>query len=123
MTDSIENVPDIGKEMPDSIENVPDTGEKMLDSTENVPDTKKEKQDTLEEVSDIDNQLSKQQKKIYEVLVNNGTIRTAEVEQLLDVKQRRARAILQIMEDNGIIQKVGAARSTRYILTERWKRY
>ena len=37
-----------------------------------------------------------------------------EVEQLLDVKQRRA--ILKTMFEKGIIKKIGVAKNTRYVV-------
>lgn len=59
-----------------------------------------------------------QQKKIVEYIKENGQIVSAEVEELLGVKQRRARTVLNDMVKNGLIIKVGASRGTRYVLSE-----
>lgn len=61
-------------------------------------------------------QLTKQQAIIYKRILDNGYVTSAEAEQLLDVKQRRARAILKNMSENGMIKKIGAGKNTRYII-------
>ena len=53
-----------------------------------------------------------------EYIKENGQIVSAEAEELLDVKQRRARTVLNDMVKNGLIIKVGASRGTRYVLSE-----
>ena len=75
---------------------VPDSTKKVPDSTEKVPDNKQEKQ-------------------IYEYVLKNGSITTAETEKLLGVKQRRARKVLINMVDGAYLRKEGAARSTIYV--------
>ena len=62
---------------------------------------------------------SKQQEAIYNFIEKNGQIVTAEVEELLGVKQRRARKILKEMVEGGLLRKIGAAKNTHYTLTER----
>ena len=62
---------------------------------------------------------SKQQEAIYNFIEKNGQIVTAEVEELLGVKQRRARKILKEMVEGGLLRKIGAAKNTHYMLTER----
>ncbi len=59
-----------------------------------------------------------QQKKIVEYIKENGRIVSAEAEELLGVKQRRARIVLNDMVKSGLIIKVGASRGTRYVLSE-----
>lgn len=59
-----------------------------------------------------------QQKKIVEYIKENGRIVSGEVEELLGVKQRRARIVLNDMVKSGLIIKVGASRGTRYVLSE-----
>ena len=59
-----------------------------------------------------------QQQKIVEYIKENGQIVSAEAEELLGVKQRRARIVLNDMVKNGLIIKVGASRGTRYVLSE-----
>lgn len=53
---------------------------------------------------------------VYKKILDKGSITSSEVEKLFGVKQRRARAILSEMVHNGIIKKIGAAQTTKYIL-------
>ena len=48
-------------------------------------------------------------------VLENGSITTAETVEILDVKHRRARAVLLNMVKDGYLRKEGAARSTIYI--------
>lgn len=68
-------VPDNRNIVPDSGIKVPDTGKKMPDSSTKMPD-------------------SEQERRIYKYVMENGSITTNKVMELLDVKQRRARIIL-----------------------------
>ena len=77
------------KKMPDSSNRVPDTAEKLPDN--------------------------EQEQKIYKYVSENGSITTAETAELLDVKQRRARAVLLNMVKDGYLRREGAARSTIYV--------
>ena len=67
-----------------------------IDSTDKVPD-------------------NEQEQLIYKHVLENGFITTATVIDLLEVKQRRARAILLNMVESGWLKKEGAARSTIYV--------
>ena len=58
---------------------------------------------------------SEQEQQIYKYVLENGSITTAETVELLDVKHRRARAVLLNMVKDGYLRKEGAARSTIYI--------
>ena len=58
---------------------------------------------------------SEQEQQIYKYVLENGFITTAETVQILDVKHRRARAVLLNMVKDGYLRKEGAARSTIYI--------
>ena len=69
---------------------------KVPDTTDKVPDNAQEQQ-------------------IYRYVLENGSITTAETVELLDVKHRRARAILLNMIKDGYLRKEGAARSTIYV--------
>ena len=82
-------MPDSGNKVPDKIEIVPDTIEKMPDS--------------------------EQEQQIYKYVLENGSITTAETVEILDVKHRRARAVLLNMVKDGYLRKEGAARSTIYV--------
>lgn len=47
--------------------------------------------------------------------MENGSITTSKVVELLAVKHRRARAVLLNMVEDGYLRKEGAARSTIYV--------
>ena len=73
-----------------------DNADKVPDTIERLPDNEKER-------------------KIYQYVLENGSITTSMVAELLEVKQRRARAILQDMVESNYLRKEGAARSTIYV--------
>ena len=87
--DSIDKVPDSASTVPDSINKVPDSIDKM-------PDNEQERQ-------------------IYQHVLEHGFITTVRAAELLKVKQRRARAVLQDMVEGNYLRKEGAARSTIYV--------
>ena len=58
---------------------------------------------------------SEQEQQIYKYVLENGSITTAETVEILDVKHRRARAVLLNMVKDGYLIKEGAARSTIYV--------
>ncbi len=58
---------------------------------------------------------SEQEQQIYKYVLENGAITTAETVEILDVKHRRARAVLLNMVKDGYLRKEGAARSTIYV--------
>lgn len=89
-------VPDNANEMPDTTSKVPDNANEMPDTTSKVPDNDQESQ-------------------IYKYVVENGSITTAKAAGLLEVKERRARAILRNMIEENYLTKEGAARSTIYV--------
>ena len=89
--------------VPDTIDKMPDSDNKVPDKTEIVPDTTEKMPD------------SEQEQQIYKYVLENGSITTAETVQILDVKHRRARAVLLNMVKDGYLRKEGAARSTIYI--------
>ncbi len=64
-------------------------------------------------------ELSAQQKMLYEYVLKNEIITSHQTEELLQVKQRRARAILSEMVALGVLKKQGAYKSTAYVLGER----
>ena len=82
MPDTIDKMPDSGNGVPDRTETVPDTMKKMPDSGNEVPDTTEKMPD------------SEQEQQIYKYVLENGSITTAETVEILDVKHRRARAVL-----------------------------
>ena len=58
---------------------------------------------------------NEQEQQIYKYVLGNGSITTAETVEILDVKHRRARAVLLNMVKDGYLRKEGAARSTIYV--------
>ena len=96
----------------DSVDKVPDTADEVPDSANKVPDTADEVPDTANKVPD-----NEQEQQIYKHVLEKGFITTATVIELLEVKQRRARAILLNMVESGWLKKEGAARSTIYVRT------
>ena len=58
---------------------------------------------------------SEQEQQIYKYVLENGSITTAETVEVLEVKPRRARAVLRNMVNDGYLRKEGAARSTIYV--------
>ena len=94
--DTIDRVPDKTEIVPDTMKKMPDSGNKVPDTTEKMPDSEQEQQ-------------------IYKYVLENGSITTAETVEILDVKHRRARAVLLNMVKDGYLKKEGAARSTIYV--------
>ena len=62
------------------------------------------------------NMLSSQQKILFDFLEENGKITSHQAEELLNVKQRRARSILSEMVDLGIVERQGVYKRTIYVL-------
>lgn len=93
-----------------------DSAGSMLSSRRRVPDTDGSVPESAGECRISAEQLPEQQALIYQTIIQNGSVTSHETESLLSVKQRRARAILKTMAENGIIKKEGAAKSTKYVL-------
>ena len=62
--------------------------------------------------------LTAQQERILYYVKKLGQITSRETEELLGVKQRRARNILREMVEQGILKRKGAYRNTTYVLNE-----
>lgn len=62
------------------------------------------------------NSLSAQQNSIIQFAKETGSIKSRQVEELLGVKQRRARRILEELVNMGILERQGAYKSTVYVL-------
>ncbi len=65
------------------------------------------------------NALSLQQREIIQFVKEKGRITSRQAEELLEVKQRRARSILGEMVNMGILERQGSYKSTVYLLKER----
>lgn len=68
------------------------------------------------------NNLTAQQRRICEFTEKQGKITSRQVELLLEVKQRRARAILGEMVKLGVLERLGSYRSTVYVLKNERKK-
>ena len=101
----------------DNTNKVPDKAEKVPDSADEVPDSVKKMPDSSIRVPDITEKLpdNEQEQQIYKYVLENGSITTAETVEVLEVKPRRARAVLRNMVNDGYLRKEGAARSTIYV--------
>ena len=101
----------------DGTDKVPDSTDKVLDNTDKVPDNTDKVPDSADKVPDTTDKVpdNEQEQQIYKYVLENGFITTATVIDLLEVKQRRARAILLNMVESGWLKKEGAARSTIYV--------
>jgi len=108
--DTVGIMPDTTDVVPDTAEIVPDTVDTMPDTTDVVPDTVDTMPDTTDVVPDTE-----QKQKVYMYVLENGSITTSKVVELLAVKHRRARAVLLNMVEDGYLRKEGAARSTIYV--------
>ncbi len=97
------NDPNSADKVPGNISKVPDSADKVPDNTSKVPDNAIKMPD------------SEQEQRIYKYVLENGSITTNKVMELLNVKQRRARVILQSMIEKDWLKKTGAARSTIYL--------
>ena len=82
--------------VPNTIDKMPDSNNKVPDKTEKMPDSEQEQQ-------------------IYKYVSENGSITATETAELLEVKPRRARAVLLNMVRESYLKKEGAARSTIYV--------
>ncbi len=63
--------------------------------------------------------IKKQQKKILEYIKENGKITSRQMEELLEVKQRRARIVLVEMVNNGLLEKQGAYKTPVYVINNK----
>ena len=75
-------------------------GQIDLNSANKVPDNDDKMPDTIEGMSDNEQELQ-----IYKYVLENGSITTAKVVELLGVKHRRARAVLLDMVEDAYFKK------------------
>ena len=111
--DTEQAVPDTEQAVPDTEQAVPDTEQAVPDTERTVPDTEQAVPDTERTVPEE----SKEQKAlILSYIKDNENITAKIAATILNVKPRRARTILRDMQIEGIIKRVGAARSIKYVL-------
>ena len=65
------------------------------------------------------NNLTAQQSMIFYFAKEKGQITSRQAEELLNVKQRRARSILAELVNMGIFERQGSYKSTVYVLKDR----
>ena len=118
--DTEQAVPDTEQAVPDTEQAVPDTEQAVPDTEQTVPDTEQTVPDTEQAVPDTEQTVpeeSKEQKALILSYIKHNDIITAKIAAtILNVKPRRARTILRDMQIEGIIKRVGAARSIKYVL-------
>ena len=118
--DTEQAVPDTEQAVPDTEQAVPDTEQAVPDTEQAVPDTEQTVLDTEQAVPDTERTVpeeSKEQKAlILSYIKDNENITAKIAATILNVKPRRARTILRDMQIDGIIKRVGAARSIKYVL-------
>ena len=118
--DTKETVLDTEQAVPDTEQAVPDTEQAVPDTEQAVPDTEQTVPDTEQAVPDTERTVpeeSKEQKAlILSYIKDNENITAKIAATILNVKPRRARTILRDMQIDGIIKRVGAARSIKYVL-------
>ena len=118
--DTEQAVPDTEQAVPDTEQAVPDTEQAVPDTEQAVPDTEQTVPDTEQAVPDTERTVpeeSKEQKAlILSYIKDNENITAKIAATILNVKPRRARTILRDMQIEGIIKRVGAARSIKYVL-------
>ena len=118
--DTEQAVPDTEQAVPDTEQAVPDTEQAVPDTEQTVPDTEQTVPDTEQAVPDTERTVpeeSKEQKAlILSYIKDNENITAKIAATILNVKPRRARTILRDMQIEGIIKRVGAARSIKYVL-------
>ena len=118
--DTKETVPDTEQAVPDTEQAVPDTEQTVPDTEQAVPDTERTVPDIEQAVPDTEQTVpeeSKEQKALILSYIKHNDIITAKIAAtILNVKPRRARTILRDMQIEGIIKRVGAARSIKYVL-------
>ena len=118
--DTKETVPDTEQAVPDTEQTVPDTEQAVPDTERTVPDIEQAVPDTEQAVPDTEQTVpeeSKEQKALILSYIKHNDIITAKIAAtILNVKPRRARTILRDMQIEGIIKRVGAARSIKYVL-------
>ena len=118
--DTEQTVPDTEQAVPYTERTVPDIEQAVPDIEQAVPDTEQAVPDTEQAVPYTEQTVpeeSKEQKALILSYIKHNDIITAKIAAtILNVKPRRARTILRDMQIEGIIKRVGAARSIKYVL-------
>ena len=95
-----------------------DNADKVQKSADKIRDSADKVQDSADKTQESADKLLAQYKLILDYTEKNGKITSRQVEELLNVKQRRAREVLSKMVDKGTLIKQGAYKSTVYMLNK-----
>ena len=90
--------PNHARKMPNSASVMPDSSVRMPDFNQKMPDTVKKMPD------------NEQERQICQYVLKNGSITTAKVTEILGVKQRRARRVLQDLVEGDYLSLLSASR-------------
>lgn len=69
----------------------------------------------------IPSDSNEQERAILEYIFENGSIKSKQVEEILNIKESRTRELLREMVEKGFIEKYGQGRSTFYTITKEGK--
>lgn len=94
---------------------VPDSGQKMPDTAKTAPDSDPKMPDSSCEPETPPDSAAPQGRTILAYIDQHGLISASEAASSLAVKERRARAVLQTLVNQGLIEKRGRARQTVYV--------
>ncbi|MBT1162411.1 MULTISPECIES: ATP-binding protein [Bifidobacterium] len=94
-----------------------DTASGVRDTTETVRDTASGVRDTTETVRDTTG-LTDDERAVIHYAQANGGITSAVAKNVLNLQERQTQKILAGLVNRGILHRIGAARSTRYVLAE-----
>lgn len=95
-----------------------DNADKVQKSADKIRDSADKVQDSADKTQESADKLLAQYKLILDYTEKNGKITSRQVEELLNVKQRRAREVLSKMVDKGTLVKQGAYKSTVYMINQ-----
>ena len=95
-----------------------DNADKVQKSADKIRDSADKVQDSADKTQESADKLLAQYKLILDYTEKNGKTTSRQVEELLNVKQRRAREVLSKMVDKGTLVKQGAYKSTVYMINQ-----
>lgn len=95
-----------------------DNADKVQKSADKIRESADKVQESADKTQESADKLLAQYKLILDYTEKNGKITSRQAEELLNVKQRRAREVLSKMVDKGTLIKQGAYKSTVYMLNK-----
>lgn len=97
---------------------VTDNADKVQKSADKIRESADKVQESADKKQESADKLWAQYKLILDYTEKNGKITSRQAEELLNVKQRRAREVLSKMVDKGTLVKQGAYKSTVYMINK-----